>query len=154
MKKYQPMIPTDEKEGYAKTSLKMTRSMSEDIGLKVKKVLEEIDKETVNLSYTEWQWFVSQCWSDEVLIAAMGRAIQKAKNVKLDLNKNKEFLQFVSEKSPSELKNEFRKTHPIARLSLMDLVDKKPPEKQPERKYEDLWMTPEEIRKKYRKKDK
>ena len=142
------MTPTDEKEGYAKTSLRMTRSMSEDIGLKVKKVLEEIDKKTVNLSYTDWQWFVSQCWNDEVLIAAMGRAIQKAKNVKLDLNKNKAFLQFISEKTPSELKNEFRKTHPIARLSLMDIVEKKPRKPEEKRKYEDLWLTPKELKEK------
>ena len=144
------MIPTDEKEGYAKTSLRMTRSMAEDIGLKVKKVLKEIDEKKVNLSYTDWQWFVSQCWNDEVLIAAMGRAIQKAKNVNLNLNKNKKFLQFISEKTPSELKNEFRKTHPLARLALMDIVDKKPREPEKGRKYEDLWLTPKELREKHK----
>jgi len=144
------MTPTDEKEGYAKTSLRMTRSMSEDIGLTVKKILEEIDNETINRSYTDWQWFISQCWSDDILIAAMGQAIQKAKKVKLDLNKNKAFLRFISEKTPSELKNEFRKTHPIARLALMDIVDKKPKEPEKKRKYEDLWMTEEELRKKHK----
>ena len=147
---YQRMIPTDETEGYAKTSLTMTRAMSEDIGLKVKKVLEDIANNTVALSYTEWQWMVSQAWCDEIWIMAMVKAIQMAKREGINLNKNVEFLNTISEMTASELKNEFRKTHPIAKLSLMDLIQKKPPEPEKPRKYEDLWLNPKELKEKYK----
>jgi len=133
------MIPTDDKEGYAKTSLTMTRAMSEDIGLKVKKILEDIANNTVNLSYTEWQWFVSQAWCDEIWVMAMVKAIQIAKREHIDLNTNEEFLNLISEMSASELKNEFRKTHPIAKLSLMDLIQKKIPEPVKPKTVEELW---------------
>jgi len=144
------MIPTDDREGYAKTSLSMTRSMSEDIGLKVKKILEDIDAGTVNLSYTEWQWFISECWCDDIWIMAINKAIIKCREVELDLNLCKEFLMIIQEMSATELKNEFKKTHPIAKLSLMDIVDKKPPKPQPGRVYEDLWLTPKELREKHK----
>ncbi len=123
----QRTIIDDEQESHAKTSLRMTRSMSEDIGLKIKKIMEDIDNNKVNLSYTEWQWFISQCWNDEIWIMAINKAIRQCKEYGIDLNRNKEFLNLIAEMTPFELKNEFRKTHPIARLSLMDIVDKKPP---------------------------
>ena len=144
------MTPDDESKGHARTSLTMTRSMSEDIGLKVKKTLEQIDNDTISFSYTQWQEFVTYCWSDEIWCMAMNKAIRMAKEKKIDLNTNKEFLNIISEKSLSELKNEFRKTHPIARLALMDLIDKKPKKPEIQRKYEDLWLTPKELREKYR----
>lgn len=146
------MIATDNEKSHARTSLTMTRAMSEDIALKVRKIKIDIDGNCVNLTYSEWQEFISYVWSDEIWIIAMNMAIEKAKEEKIDLNHNKEFLRLISERSPSELKLEFKKTHPIARLALMDVIDKKPPEPEPERKYEDLWLTPEQQRKKYRKK--
>ena len=127
MVKRQQMTPTDESSGYAKTSLTMTRSMSEDIGLKIKKILEDIDNNKVDLTYTQWQELISYCWNDEVWIMAMNKTIRQCKIYNIDLNRNVEFLNIIVEMTPSELKNEFRKTHPIARLSLMDIVDKQPP---------------------------
>ena len=140
----QMMIPSDEDKGFGKTSLTMTRAMSEDIALKVRKIKEDIDANKINLSYSSWQEFVSYCWSDDIWIMAINRAIELAKQQNLDLNHNAEFLGLISERSPSELKMEFKKTHPIARLALMDIIDKKPPKNEKPRKYEDLWLTPEE----------
>ena len=136
---HQQMIPTDDIKGYAKTSLKMTRSMAHDIGLKTKKILEDIYNGTVNLSYSEWGWFVTMCWNDKVWITALNKAIHQASIHKISLNKNGAFLQLITEMTPSELKEELRKTHPIATMSLMDLVDKKPPVPEPERKFKDRW---------------
>ena len=133
------MVVDDESSGVAKTSIKMTRSMAEDIGFKVKKIFNDIIEGTVDLSYAEWIWFISQCWGDEIWINAMIIVINKAREKKLNLNKNSFFLDFVLEKTPSELKAEFRKIHPIARLSLMELVDKKLPEPEKPRKFEELW---------------
>ena len=146
------MIPSDDDKGYAKTSLTMTRAMSEDIGLKLKKTLEEIDAKTVNMSHVEWKELVSYCWCDEIWIMAMNIAISRCREEDINLNTNKEFLKIISERSLSELKNEFRKTHPIAKMSLMDIVRKKPPEPEPERKYEDLWLTPKELKEKHKRK--
>jgi len=146
----QPMIPTSDDSGFQKTSLTMTRAMADDIGLKVKKILEDIDNKTINQSYTDWQWFISECWSDDIWIMAMNKAIIKCKEIKLDLNCCKNFLDIIQEMSPTELKNEFKKTHPIARLSLMDIVNKKQPKPKPERLYEDLWLTPKELRDKHK----
>lgn len=133
------MIPDDEPKSFGRTSLTMTRSMSEDIGLKVKKTLEEIDSGKINYSFTQWQEFVTYCWSDEIWIKAMNKAIRLCKNYDIDMNKNIAFLNIISEMSLCELKDEFRKTHPIARLALMDLVDKKPPEPEKEFTVEDLF---------------
>ena len=147
------MVPSDEKEGYGKTSLTMTRAMSEDIALKIRKIKKDIDNNKIKLSYSEWQEFVSYCWSDDIWIMAMNTAIEMAKDENLDLNHKKEFLRLISEKSPSELKIEFKKTHPIARLALMDVIDKKPPKPEKPRKYADLWLTPKELEEKYKKEE-
>jgi len=145
------MIPSEDTSGsYQRTSLTMTRSMSEDIGLKVKKTLESIDNGTIDYSYTQWKEFVSYCWSDEIWISALNKVIDRCKKYNIDLNKNDVFLDIIYEFSPIELKNEFRKTHPIARLALMDLIDKKPPKPMPKRVYADLWLTPKELKQKYK----
>lgn len=144
------MTIDDDQKSYGRTSLTMTRSMSEDIGLKVKKTLEDIDNNTINYSHTQWQEFVTYCWSDEIWTMAMNEAIRQAKIEDIDLNINKEFLYIISKMSLSELKEEFRKTHPIARLALMDLIGKKPKKEEEHRKYEDLWLTPKELREKYK----
>lgn len=133
------MIIDDESSSTAKTSIKMTRAMSEDIGLKVKKILKEIIDETVNLSYDEWMWFISQCWCDDIWIMAMVKVINSSKENNINLNKNKFFLDLVVEKTPSELKTEFRKIHPIARLALMELVEKQPPKPEKPHQAKDLW---------------
>lgn len=133
------VIDDSEKESHAKTSLKMTRSMAHDIGLKTKKILEDIYNGTVNLSYSEWQWFITNCWNDKVWIAALNKAIYQASLNKINLNKNGAFLQLITEMTPSELKEELRRTHPIATMSLMDLVDKKPPEPKKPKTIEELW---------------
>ena len=133
------LVDDSEKESHAKTSLKMTRSMSNDIGLKIKKILEDIYNGTVNLSYSEWHWLITTCWNDKVWIAALNKAIYQASIDKIDLNKNGAFLQLITEMTPSELKEELRRTHPIATMSLMDLVDKKPPEPKKPKTIEELW---------------
>ena len=122
-----------------RTSIKMTRSMSEDIGLKVKEILKKIVDGKINLTYSEWIWFISQCWNDEIWIKAVIIAINKAREIKLDLNKNSFFLDFILEHTPLELKKEFARTHPIARLSLMELVDKQIPEPEKPHKFKELW---------------
>jgi hypothetical protein len=133
MSKIQQMVPNDDEKGYGKTSLKMTRSLAEDIALKVRKIKRDIDDGTVNLTYSEWQEFISYCWSDDIWIMAFNKAIEMCKKANIDLNKNVEFLAMISERTPSELKNEFKKTHPIARMSLMDIIDKKPKKDEPEK---------------------
>jgi len=146
----QMMVPNDEEKGFGKTSLTMTRAMSEDIALKIRKIKNAIDSNTINLSYSEWQELVSYCWSDDIWIMAMNMAIEMAKDEKIDLNHCKDFLKLISERTPSELKIEFKKTHPIARLSLMDIIDKQPPKTEKPRRYEDLWLTPEERKRSHR----
>ena len=142
------MVPDDEQKSHARTSLRMTRSMSEDIGMKLKKILEQIhntidpqpnDEEKINLTHAQWQEVVTYLWSDEIWSMALNKAIIMCKQGDIDMNKNAEFLLMVAEKGPFELKAEFRKTHPIARLSLMDLVTKKPPEPEKVRTVEELW---------------
>lgn len=135
----QRMIENDEKSGYAKTSLKMTRSMSNDIALSAKKILSDIDENKVDLNYSEWQEFVSYYWSDEIWIDAINKAINMANEIDLDLNKNGAFLKLISTRTFPELKKEMKKKHPIAGLSLMDAVLKKPPEPEPVKKVKDLW---------------
>ena len=49
--------------------------------------------------------------------------------------------------TPSELKKQFAKTHPIASLSIMLIPTKKPPGPEKKRNYEDLWKTAEELKK-------
>jgi len=140
MKKYQKqMVIGDDHTGYQKTSLQLTRSITEDIALKVRKVKNEIDNNNIDFNYSEWQEFISYCWNDDIWIMSMNKAIEMCKEEKLNLNKNREFLKIISEKSPSELKNSFKKSHIIARFSLMDTIYKKPPEKEEPRKAKDLW---------------
>ena len=143
-------IIEDESSGHAKTSIRMTRSMSEDIGLKVKKVLEDIQNHKIDFSYAEWQWFVTQCFSDEIWIGAINKAIYQASIEGLSLNDNGAFLQLMAEKAPVELKAEFRKVHPVARLALMELLDKKPQKKPRKTQYPDVWLTPEERKRLYK----
>ena len=52
--------------------------------------------------------------------------------------------------TPSELKTAFKNIHSIAGMSLMDIINKKPPAPTRERKYEDLWLTPKELKEKYK----
>lgn len=144
------MTITDEGRGGPKTSLKMTRSMSEDIGLKVKEIFIKISDHTIQLGYTEWQWLITQCWSDEIWTNAVNKAIYHAETMKLNLNENGAFLQLIRERTLTELKKEFGKTHPIAKMSLMDILLKKPPEKPKEHYYNDVWLTPEERQRLYK----
>lgn len=129
----------DGSDGAQKTSIKMTRSMAEDTGMKIKKILEDILNGSIDIPYSEWVWLVSQCWSDDIWISAIVKLIIKAKNEGMDLNKNQYFLDLILEMTPSEIKTEFRKIHSIARLSLMELLNKKPPEPEPKHKARDLW---------------
>ena len=99
------MVPTEDKEGtYGRTSLTMTRSMSEDIALKIRKIKQDIDNNSVTLTYSEWQEFVTYTWNDEIWIGAINYAIEKAKELKLDLNHNVEFLKLISERT-GKIKN-------------------------------------------------
>jgi len=129
----------DEKESHARTSIRMTRSMTEDIGFKVKKIFKEIIERKVELSYDEWIWFISMCWSDPVWINALVIVINRCRAENFNLNKCSYFLDFILEKTPGELKETVSKIHPIARLSLMELVDKKPSKPEKPHKYKDVW---------------
>jgi len=140
----QQMTPNDEKTGYAKTSLTMTRAMSEKIGLKVRKVLEDATEDKLEKSYIEWQEFISQCWSDPIWIRAVNVAISRAATDQLDLNHNGAFIQLILEKTFPELKLEMEKTHPIAKMALKDNIDKESLKPMPKHQYKDVWLTPEE----------
>lgn len=144
------MAISDDDKGSSKTSLKMTRSMGEDIGMKIKKILEDIYADKVDLTYLQWQEVVSYCWSDEIWLKAINKAIYHASIKKIKLNKNGAFLQLIAEMTLAELKEEFRKIHSIAKMSLMDIINKKPPEPERKRKYEDLWLTPKELKELYK----
>jgi len=154
------MVPDDDRTGYGKTSLTMTRAMSDDIGMKLKKIMELIhntidpnpnDMEKIGLTHAQWQEVVSYLWNDEIWSDAINKAVIRCKQADINLNSNMEFLILILEKGPIQLKAEFRKTHPIARLALMDLVTKEPPEPEKKRKYADLWKSPDELKKEYKK---
>ena len=140
------MVLTDENKGHAKTSLSMTRSMAEDIGLKVRSVCEQATDETIQFTFTEWLEFFSQCWNDKIWIRAINIAISDAQDARINLNKNHPFLVLVRQKSFVELKLEMENTHPIAKMALKDNIGKKTPEPQKERKYSDLWLSPKELK--------
>jgi len=142
------MIPDDETKGYAKTSLTMTRAISNDIGMKLKKILEQIhntiglddnSKEKINLTHAQWQEVITYLWNDPIWSQAFNILIIRCRQEEINLNRNLEFLIRIAEKAPSELKAEFSKTHPIARLSLMDLVTKEPPVPKKPKTVEELW---------------
>lgn len=122
-----------------KTSIKMTRSMAEDTGLRVKKILEQIIDGSIDLPYSEWIWLVSQTWCDDIWISAMIKVVIRAKYEGLNLNKNQYFLDLILERTPSEMKAEFKKIHSIARLSLMELLNKKTPEPEPKHQAKGIW---------------
>ena len=152
MKKSQ-MIPDDEKSGYAKTSLSMTRSIAEDIGMKIRDVLDKITDNEIDLTYVQWKEYVTNCWHDKLQMKAINIAITKAEKHKINLNKNEKFLQLIQEKSFPELKMEMESTHPIAKMSIKDNIGKEKPKPAPKHQYKDVWLTPEERQRIYSKQE-
>lgn len=145
------MIPDSESKGYAKTSLMMTRSMAQDIGLKIRAVLEKADVDKLIFTYTQWQEYVSGCWNDTIWIEALNIAITRAMVHKINLNKNFPFIILVKQKSFPQLKLEMEKAHLIAKLALKDNIMKDTPKPEKKHMYEDIWLTPEERQKLYMK---
>ena len=128
------MIPDTDTKGYAKTSLMMTRAIAHDIALKVRRVLEDSNEEDkLELSYTQWQEFISYYWDDEIWISALNQAIYHAKIAGFNLNKNGAFLQLINEKTLTQFKASMKKVHPLADMSVKDSFGAKPPapEKRP-----------------------
>lgn len=113
-----------------RTSLRMTRVISDEIGCSLEEILQQIynvfdpeakEEEKINLSYSQWQYLITQLFHDEILIMALNKTVLGARDQGIDLNRNKVFLDYVTERIVSELKTEIKKTqHPIALLSLMN----------------------------------
>lgn len=113
-----------------RTSLRMTRVISDEIGMTVEDILQGIysvfdskaeEEDKINLSYSQWQYLITQMFHDEILIMALNKTILAACDQNINLNRNKVFLNYVAERIVSELKAEIKTTqHPIALLSLMN----------------------------------
>lgn len=132
----------DEGGSGPKTSIKMTRAMGEGIGWIALDILKEIEAGTINLSYTQWEWFIANFWFDDTWKKVLSKVINKSRTnkPKLDLNKNGYFLDFIFENVAIELHNEAKKgAHPIFRQSLMELVTKEKPKKKQPKTIKDLW---------------
>ena len=135
------MIPDSDTKGYAKTSLTMTRAIAHDIALKVRKVLEDSNKDDkLNLSYTQWQEFITYYWDDDIWISALNQAIYHAKVDGIDLNKNGAFLQLINEKTLSQFKMRMKKVHPLADMSVQDSFGAKPPKSKKNLQIEELFQ--------------
>ena len=136
------MIPDSDSKGYAKTSLTMTRAIAHEIALKVRKVLEDSNKEgKLNLSYTQWQEFIIYYWDDDIWISALNQAIYHAKIDGINLNKNSAFLQLINEKTLTQFKMRMKKVHPLADMSVQDSFGAKPHE--PDKKAKIVELFPE-----------
>ena len=145
----------DDSEKKAKTSIRITRAVTEGISIKVKKVMKYIEDPTnkenkIEFTHTDWSHFVTANWNDKIKISAVNRAILLMMRAKYDLNNNEAFLDLIFVTTFPELKKEFEKSHQIAGLSFKDAVDKKLPKPERQRKYDDLWLTPKELKEKYK----
>jgi len=115
-----------------RTSLRMTRVISDEIGQSLEETLERIynvfnseksDEDKICFSYSQWQYLITQLFHDEILIMSLNKTIIRSRDLGIDLNRNKVFLDFVLEHVVSEFKTLIKKTqHPIALLSLMNRV--------------------------------
>jgi len=126
----------------ARTSIKMTRSMGEDIGwVALDDIMEAIEKHTINLSYSKWEWFIGFYWNDDVWKNALSKVINKARKDNFNLNKCSHFLDFIFTHTPVELHAETKSgMHPVFRQAVMELVGKKRQKETPrELKIEDLF---------------
>lgn len=127
-------------DGESRPPIKMTRSMGEDIGWKALFVLENIEKKSIDFSYSLWQWFIAHFWFDDVSKGMLSIVVRLAKNDELNLNKNQYFLDFIFEKTALELDKKMGKgVHPIVRQAFMDIINKKRPEPKPDRQAKDIW---------------
>ena len=125
---------------HVRTSLRMTRVISDEIGESLEELLQQIynvfnpdanEEEKINLSYSQWQFLITQLFHDEILIMALNKTILRARDSNINLNCNKVFLDYITEHIVSELKSEIKKTqHPIALLSLMNRAGGKRRKKQ------------------------
>ena len=127
------------REGGPKTSIKMTRSMGEDIGWIAIDIMEGIENQDVNLTYSRWDWFIGFFWNDPIWKSAMSKIITKAKNDRFNLNKCSYFLDFVFERTANELYTECKQgVHPVFRQAFMELVTKRKPQPQPILEWKDI----------------
>jgi len=119
-------------EEYVRTSLRMTRVITDEIGSTLEDILQKIynvsdidaeDEDKINFSYAQWQFLVTQLFHDEVLIMALNKTIIGARDRGIDLNRNRMFLDYILEHVGLELKTEImEKQHPIADLSMKNRV--------------------------------
>jgi len=119
-------------EEYIRTSLRMTRVISDEIGETLEDILQQIhtvfnpeakEEDKINMNYGQWQYLVTQLFNDETLIIALNKTILGARDKGIDLNINKVFLNYVLDHVVSELKKEIKKgQHPIADLSMKNRV--------------------------------
>lgn len=134
-----------------KTSIRITRGLGQDVGfIALIDILEAIEERNIHLNYSRWQWFVSYFWEDEIYKKALAKAITILKNRDFDINKCSYFLDLIFEKTSYEMEQSSKGTHPIYKQALMELVTRKRPEKRHERNYDDIWLSPKEIKEKYR----
>lgn len=135
-----------------KTSINVTRNLGQDIGfIALIDILEAIENKTIKLNYSRWQWFIGYYWNDPIWKEALSKSITQLKNKNFNINKCSYFLDFIFEKTVNEMVESTKGTHPIYKQALMELVTRNRPEKRKEREYDDLWLTPEELAKKYQK---
>lgn len=119
-------------EEYIRTSLRMTRVISDEIGETLEDILQQIhtvfdpeakEEDKINMNYGQWQYLVTQLFNDETLIIALNKTILGARDKGINLNRNKVFLNYVLDHVVSELKKEIKKgQHPIADLSMKNRV--------------------------------
>jgi len=117
---------------YIRTSLRMTRVISDEIGETLEDVLQQIhnvfnpeakDEDKINMNYGQWQYLVTQLFNDETMIIALNKTILLARDKGIDLNRNKVFLNYILDHVVSELKREIKTgQHPIADLSMKNRV--------------------------------
>lgn len=144
----------DDSEKKPKTSIRIMRGASRDVTIKAKQIMKYIEDPTneankLDFTYADWSHFVVADWHDKIWIAAINKAIKMMMRKGYDLNINEKFLDLMYERSFPELKEELDKMHPIANLAFKDAIDKKMVKPEPRRKYEDLWLNPDQLRKKY-----
>ena len=135
-------------EEYIRTSLRMTRVISDEIGGTLEDILGKIhnvfnseaeEGDKISLSYAQWQYMITELFHDETLIMALNKTVIGARDDHIDLNRNETFLNYILEHISSELKTEIlKKQHPIADLSMKNRVGGKKQKETTARKGESL----------------
>ena len=117
---------------HIRTSLRMTRVISDEIGSTLQEILQQIynvfdseakEEDKIDFKPAQWHYLVTQLFNDEVLIMAINKVIIGSMERGINLNRNRTFLNYILEHVASELKTEIVKgQHPIADLSMKNRV--------------------------------